>query len=318
MKLLCLAFVGTGCLPEHCGIIMRFKAHMAGIFNTANWRVWGKLLWSFIASALIGAGLILLGILYGWEFSRALGDAFLVAGIIGVCVELFAATRIIEHASTEVSAKMAGYGLPKAAQTVIYNVVHKTRLVYRDYRRLYRITRSEKPRTIVVESTISYCVVNNGKGNELYRPQLAEEGIYSPKILSLQYSKYTIDPAQLERKVESTGVITFRPAEYVAITESKASTAMENLQPDQHCLVRWVEQLEMPDTYSDVTAFSGMTVFPVIELTNADGFDFFASEDNDCEHVGQTWQYKRGFVAGQHVRAWWRPRPPTPPSATNP
>jgi hypothetical protein len=152
---------------------------MAGIFSTANWRVWGNLVRPFVAIALYGGGLRWLSIRDDWEFFKAVGDAFLVAGIVGVCVELFAAARIIEHASDEVSKKMAGYGLPKAAQTVIYDVVHKTKLVYREYRRVYRITRSEKPGTVVVESTISYRVVNNGKGNVLYRPQLAEEGTYS-------------------------------------------------------------------------------------------------------------------------------------------
>src|SRR5438093_12815590 len=108
---------------------------MEGIFKNANWRVWLKLLGPFIASGLIGGALMWVGVCNHREFTKALGDALVIAGIIGTCLELFVANRIIEHASSEVAEKMSGHGLPESARAVIHDLVHKTKRVYRDHRR---------------------------------------------------------------------------------------------------------------------------------------------------------------------------------------
>jgi hypothetical protein len=65
----------------------------------------------------------------------------------------------------------------------------------------------------------------------------------------------------------------------------------------------------MPEMYSDVTAYAGMTIHPVIELIEKPyDLDFWASETSCCKHVGNVWTYEEAFVAGQHLRTWWRPR----------
>ena len=281
---------------------------MRGLFKDANASVWGKLLGPFLASFAIGLAGIWLGVTCQNEFVKALGDAFAIAGIIGVCLELYVANRIIEHASNSVAAKMAGYGLPKAAQDVIYDLVHNTKRVYRDYRRTYRIVRHpEKPGYVIVHGTVSYRVVNNGTGSDNYLPKLAESEIYNPQFESLQYGDHVINGDEIDKEITKTS-ITFAPKASVTIAPSEANAPSDLLRKDQQCMVRWSCSIEMPEHYSDVTAYTGVTVHPMIELVEKPpDLDFFASEDNDCSHVGSTWTYERAFVAGQHIRAWWRP-----------
>jgi hypothetical protein len=186
--------------------------------------------------------------------------------------------------------------------------VHDTKYVYRDYRKTYRIERQSAV-TVVIYITLSYRVVNNGKRRQRYKPKLLEEGMYSPKVSSLQYGKHSVTATDLTEETLAGGVRSFCPTKRVRISPSDANAAIENLKDDQSCLVHWAYQIEMREHYSDVTAFGGMTVNPVLELVDKpEELDFWASEDNSCIHVGRTWTYDQAFVSGQHVRVWWRPK----------
>jgi hypothetical protein len=206
------------------------------------------------------------------------------------------------------AARMAGQWLPRAAGNLLYGLVHDTKLVYRDYRKTFRIVRKSDT-LITIHSTLSYRVVNNGKRSERYGPpNLKEEGMYSPAVTSLQYRKLSLGARDLKEETLAGGVRCFSGRKRIRIAPSDAHTALENLREDQFCFVQWAYQVEMPVYYSDVTAFSGMTVNPILELVDKpDDFDFWASEDNRCVRLGRTWTYDQAFIAGQHVRAWWRP-----------
>ena len=67
----------------------------------------------------------------------------------------------------------------------------------------------------------------------------------------------------------------------------------------------------MPDEYSDITAFAGTTVDPVIQLDDKPEDLEFLSPGEGVEHIehGRRWKYKRPFLQGQHVRVWWHQRP---------
>ena len=73
------------------------------------------------------------------EFVRALRDALMIAGLLGIVVELWSASVLVDHATDRVTERLVGYGLPRAAQELIHDLVHKTKRVYRDYRAIYRI-----------------------------------------------------------------------------------------------------------------------------------------------------------------------------------
>lgn len=250
---------------------------------------------------------------YWHEQAWVLGDAFLVAGIIGCCIEAWSVSIMIDHAADELSSRLVGYGLPKAAQGLIHKLV-LTKRVYRDYRVAYRI---EKHPTIdgyvIVHSTASYTVVNNGGAPEPYRAFMAQEGMYKPEATHLEYGEQAFDSAKIKKTVAKTGVVSFVPPdeckEFV-LTPSDAGAAIESLTVDQKCFVRWQLWFVMPEYYSDVVAFGGVVVDPTIELISLpENLKFDATEDN-CAHEpdGQTWRYQRAFVEGQHVRVWWKPK----------
>jgi hypothetical protein len=136
-----------------------------------------------------------------WYFREqvgALGDAFLVAGIVGFCIEAWAASILIGHVSEELSLRLVGYGLPKPARMLIRDLV-KTKRVYREYRKVFRIVdHPATPEThVLLCITLSYIVVNNDSGVDQYAPTLAEEGMYNPRVVSLQYRDLAFDASTL-------------------------------------------------------------------------------------------------------------------------
>ena len=132
--------------------------------------------------------------------------------------------------------------------------------------------------------------------------------MYFPIIDSLQYGERVIAGANLEVDIHARG-LTFKATDKIIPAPSECDTPLDMLRSDQKCLVRWSYSMQMPNHYSDVTAFAGVTIHPQIELLGKpDDFEFLASEDNNCRHVGSLWTYEQAFIAGQHVRAWWQKR----------
>jgi hypothetical protein len=263
----------------------------------------------FVCILLIGMSLIWYP--ENWRFGkffRALRDALIIAGLIGICIELWSVSVLVDHATDQLSERLVGYGLPRAAQELIHDLVHKTKRVYRDYRAIYEIERHPtKEDRVIVRTTLSYKVVNNGMGAEPYSPSLAEEGMYNPKVLSLECAGRRYEEQALTVRPES-GMVTFSIDSNVSITHSNALASIETLDSDQCCFVRWEFTVEMQKYYSAVIAFTGITVNPVVEVQGSDGFEISATL-GDCIHAagGHTWEYKRAFIGGQHIRVWWKP-----------
>jgi hypothetical protein len=247
-----------------------------------------------------------------WNWSeqlRGLADAFLVAGIIGFLIEVWAASALIEHVSEELSSRLVGYGLPKAAQNLISSLV-KTKLVYRNYRKTFRFAyHPEKQDHVLLSMTLSYTVLNNGHSPEDYAPWLAEEGMYSPKLVSVQYRDQVLRLDDIPKETDDHKGVHWKPKKIIPLVPSEAATAIDDLKDNQRCDVRWDYSVEMRDYYSDVTSFGGVTINPEFELLELPPNLEFLADINDCNRQDGSgiWRYQRAFIAGQHIRVWWKP-----------
>lgn len=286
---------------------------MKRFFSKDFGRKFSRTLLPFILAFFFGLGLVWYP--ESWPFGQnrllpALRDALMVAGIIGLAIETWSASVLVDHAAGELSERLVGYGLPRTAQELVSSVV-RTKLLLRDYRAVYRIDPHPiNANSVVVTTTLSYKVVNNGASSEAYAPMLAEERIYSPSVTLLEWGDKVFTSADQLDRDESGGAITWKPKRSIHIAPSSPMMPPESLEPAQLCYVRWVYSVEMPKLYSSVLVFAGLTVNPMIEFAGADDFDFEATTGDECNHPNGsgTWQYRRAFIPGQHVRVWWRPR----------
>jgi|SRR5579859_3791534 len=274
-------------------------------------RLLSKTVLAFVVVFSLGVLLFLYPPDWYWqEFIRALRDALMVAGVIGTFIELWSASVLVDHAANELSEKLVGYGLPKAAQEAIHGLVHQTKRIYRDYLAEYRIVRTD-PGSVRVYATVSYRVVNNGSSSEEYSPKLLEEGMYKPRLISLEFAGEVFPTTESHNP--KTGVISWEPTSSVTLHASGALDAIENLSTDRVCSVRWDYTMDMPENYSAVIAFGGVTINPMVRVIDVpDDFEFNASQEDgdECRHMekSRTSEYGRAFIGGQHVRVWWRPK----------
>jgi hypothetical protein len=235
-----------------------------------------------------------------------IADAFMVAGVVGTVVELSSLNRLIEYVGRDVARRVSAAHLPPALRSQIWTVVN-SQLVYEDYQRGYRLTRGVSGR-MNVESTITYKVRNYGFTSVPYSPMLGEESFHKPKFLSVEY------------RLTSGGGHAFSEEELVAFTAPRPRTRAlrvdslpkvmlrpKDQMPEEVCTVVWRYVAEMEVDYSDITAFGGATIKPVIQLDDKpDDIDFF-SDGEGIEHIegGRRWVFNRPFIEGQHVRVWW-------------
>lgn len=245
------------------------------------------------------------------EFIRALRDALMVAGVIGAFIDIWSASVLVGHAADQLSERLVGYGLPKSAQDKIHALVHETKIVRRGYQATYRINPAASG-YVTLGVRISFDAVNNGSSTEVYRPCLEDESIYDPRIQSLEFGDKICVPGRTVN--DETKVVSWTPEYSFKLAPSRASDAIESLSENQKCRVRWDYVLTMREDYTTVLAFSGLTVNPVVEITDLPpGFEFHATRD-ECHHAdgSSTWEYRRAFLPGQAVRVWWRPRAAIP------
>jgi len=265
----------------------------------------------FAFALVVGAvGLILYPITWpAYRVIEKICDALVVAGVIGLVVELSSLNSVVRRVSEEVARKTSAFHLPPAIRDQIWNIMN-TKLVRHDYERRYRLSRIPGGK-LSVESTITFNVRNHGTSATEYSPMLAEEDVYNPRFLHVEYGlpdgltnafdeklleQFTRERTTRARVVDGLPTVILRPLSQV---------------PDEICAVTLRFTTVMPDEYSDITAFAGPTVDPVIQLDDMPEDLAFMSPGEGVEHVenGRRWKYKRPFLQGQHVRVWWHQRP---------
>lgn len=287
------------------GIERRGFTPMAALTKLSVSDYW-RLIYPF--ALLIIIGLVAAHYPESWPWTKQidrLSDALIVAGLIGVVVELSSLNRLIEHVGRDVASRVTGMHLPTELRRQMSQIV-ETSLVLEDYTRSYRLHLENGK--MVVESTLTYNVRNYGFTVQEYSPMLADEAFHNPTFLNVEYrltngDGYAFSEQQLAllttqrqtraRCVDQLPKVALRPRAQV---------------PDEVCRVTWQYKTIMPEEYSDITAFGAPTINPTIRVdAKPKDIDFF-SDGEDVQHVpgGSEWVFKRPFIQGQHVRVWWQ------------
>jgi|ERR1017187_7001 hypothetical protein len=296
-------------IPRNYTIIREDKK-VRGFFKHATAPELAKSLGPFVACIIVGITLK-----YLWHplgFMASLGDPIMIAGIVGLSIEWWAASVLIDRTSKAVSDKLIGAGLPKPAQLIIGSLVHDTKIVLREYRAVFRMERhSEKPDYLTIHVTVTFKVLNNGLREEKYRPVLIEELIYNPRLEILEYGGYSF--TALPPKQPETVQRAWEPSDVFRLKPSEAAADADSLDCEQVCHVRLAYSVEMPDRYSSTLHFGRIVINPEVQfdpLPPGVSLKLYAMPDDSCQHVDGSlkWRYERAFISGQSIRLWWEPQ----------
>jgi hypothetical protein len=272
--------------------------------------VW-RTCWMFLCVLSVGIGIRIWFRVWWWphETAYALADAAIVAGVIGIVLELSAAKFLIERVSDELAEKLVGRGLPSELQAEIKHIVD-TDLVRENYVKSYRFSDAADDK-VQIEATISYDVRNYSDGAREYAPFVEEEVFYEPEFVSVEYGVGRVvcyRQKEIAARIESdpnTNVKSFRAPRKVRIQPIRRDNKAV-------CRVRIAYRVRMPEEYTDIICFGGPTIGATLTVDRIpQGYEICSGSAESIRHDpnGNSWYYDRPFIAGQHIRLWWFKRP---------
>jgi hypothetical protein len=235
----------------------------------------------------------------------AVFEACAVAGLIGLTVELFAAHRLIEHVSRELSGRLIGRHLPRGLQSLVSKLAD-TPFVVHDFTKIYRL-RDRADGYLDVEITITYRVENYSERSLDYSPLWAEEDIYEPTPLRLEYatraSRFESDENELRNLTKQERGSRVRTID--DLPSVRIESRRNNPDTPDSCRVLWRFRDKMPREYSEVTAFGRATAGCTLRVDEIPpDLEFFGGGDR-FTNQGTTWRSDENYIDGQHVRSWW-------------
>jgi hypothetical protein len=269
--------------------------------------------WAFLFGPFIGSFLVGIGLTYSyphdWPLSdliHLVGDAFAVAGVLGIAFDVFVTGRLIDYTAKNLSHRLIGWGLPPELQGEIRKIVD-TSLVRENTMKQYRIM-NPHDRLVTVEIKLSFNVRNYGDVPQEYSPWLAEEEFYKPEYQYLEYGllgekgvtyqgaglQEIVQTRQDDRAREVTGLV-------------KVIIPPCRTHPQAFCRVAWQYRLTMPESYTDTTSFTGPTLGVRVEIDEVPAGFTFVGDSRYAVRAdsGRTWVYTCPFLAHQHIRVRW-------------
>ena len=156
-------------------------------FYALTLRDHARLLLPFVVAGLLGV-VARLKYPYWWpanELVYFLADAFIVAMVLGVAVDVFSAKLLVERISDGLAQRLVGRGLPVDMQAPIRDVV-STDLVRDHYVKSYTFSAPEDGR-VQVNVEVRFEVRNYSEAVRDYAPEMVAETFFQPEFRFLEY-----------------------------------------------------------------------------------------------------------------------------------
>jgi hypothetical protein len=274
------------------------------VFRLEGFRQWGRVTWLLWVSLLLGiAGRLFYPCrLWPHETASSLADAFIVAAVIGLSLELSAANFLIQKVGDALVGKLAGSTLPSELQGKIGEIV-RTSFVRENYVKIYNL--SLQNRTMVIDATVSFDVCNYSENTELYVPEMDEEEFFKPEFLRLEYKtseeQFVETNLIAEPKFEGTRTLQVTGKKEVKLKSIRFDKAAK-------CTVFWKYRVTMPEEFCDVNEFRKATIKPKFRVESIpDDFEFTFVGGNILPRRPDSalWEFKDAYIGGQQIRAQW-------------
>jgi hypothetical protein len=270
-----------------------------------------RILLPFLTAGILG-GVARLKYPYWWPANDLvffLGDALIVAMVLGVALDLFSARLLVERVSDGLAQRLIGRGLPAELQAPIRDVV-STDLVRDHYVKSYAFSTPEDG-SVQVNIEVRYEVRNYSEAVCDYAPEMAADTFLQPSFHLLEYGIagrkiYTFSDESLASKVETVDELNVRRVPSSALPP--VSLRPVRTGEKAVCQVTWRYGLTMPEQYCDVTEFDEATLGATLQVeTLSEELEFVSGGDASLHHEAgsRSWYFEKAFIAGQYVRAWW-------------
>jgi hypothetical protein len=237
----------------------------------------------------------------------SLADALMVAGILGLMLELFATRLLVTKVSDDLAEKLVGRYLPPALQGYVKGIVD-TALVRDHFVKVYKLTLIDGGEKVQLDATVSYEMKNYSDALVDFQPIYQDEDIYKPEFEGMEYGL-----KGQPRLTETTNEVNADTK--VLTVKGKKKIKLQPFRRDSEavCEVVLRYRLTMPSNYLDVSDFGFATIGATFrtEALPAE-LEFVSSgysESSVLPNGDRSWYFNRPFVTGQNIRVWWFTKP---------
>ena len=249
---------------------------------------------------------------YFWPYNELvyfLADAFIVAMLLGVVVDVFSAKLLVERVSDGLAQRLVGRGLPADMQGPVRDVV-STDLVRDHYVKSYTFS-APQDGLVQVNVEVRFEVRNYSEAVRDYAPEMVAESFFAPEFRFLEYGIagrkiHTFADEGLAGKAEAEDAlgVTRVPRSALPALSLKPVRAGEKAA----CQVTWRYGITVPEQYCDVTELDEATLGATIQIEALpEELEFACGGDASLHHEAgsQSWYFEKAFIPGQCVRSWW-------------
>lgn len=269
--------------------------------------IWNKPFFSFllVAGLLFASGLLLSSIGFPYlseRFSAALGDALMIASVLGLTVDYFLKERVLRDVSADVSKYLIGYRLPVEVQDRIHWLL-QTHWIRRNFQIRCRLSEVAEAR-VRLEITVSHELQNITGEPLIYQDFMEFERHEPQRVIEIrcdsddpkaQY-RYADEEVQAREKPDDPGVM------QVSGKKVKIPPVHEAVGRTYRFTTRYVA--EYPSHYSDAIHFSRPTINVLLEAECPDTYRFTASGADVAGH--NRWEFRRLFLPGENITFRWQ------------
>lgn len=239
-----------------------------------------------------------------FEFTRSIGHALIIAGILGLTVDVYAKTRLLREASRDIGKFLIGYPLPKEVQSRLAENLNQ-KFVRRNMELRYEIlphpTDQDKIRLMV---GASFDLENITTLTQPYRQFLWFEKHTCPSVLEMSCTSsdrkatYKLRPTKekaLEKEIAAGEVKAFA---------KKIKLRSHHYDADTKYKIGVKYSLALPKDYNEYFFMGGVTIGVTVEANYPEHFEFFCPySEIKNENV---WEHKKVFLPGEQMVVRWR------------
>lgn len=236
------------------------------------------------------------------RFSAAMGDALMIASILGLTVDYFLKERVLREVSADVSKYLIGYRLPVEVQDRIRFLL-QTQWIRRNFYIRCRLTEINAER-INLEITVSHDIQNITSETLPYQHFIEFEEHDPERVLEMRCdsndprARYRIADGdiQVREKPDDPGVM------QVLGRKVRIPPVHESIGRTYTFISRYV--VDYPSHYSDAINFSVPTINVILEVECPNSYRITASGADVSGH--NRWEYRRLFLPGENVTFRWQ------------
>jgi hypothetical protein len=278
---------------------------------------WGKYRFLLLLVLLITAGALCS--IYGPEHwghpAEAIGDALIIAGVLGLTVDGYVKSHLLEEASRDILKYMFGYHLNEELKGTMMNLMFTER-VSRDLHLHYKLAlQKDRPDKLSVELTLTYRVENLTYIKYPYSQYFYQDAQFLPRFLELRCdssdndANYNLGEEELLEQVKKQ-----KEAFVIKVEGPAVSIPPRNYEGQSKHQFTIKCASVYPQDDSDVFVFDYPTVGVVITAEYPDDLEF---EGPGKPAAPNRWEYPRVFLGGEQVTVYWRKKPPIRQNSPN-